>query len=109
MFPSEASSSYTTLLQSFVSHLHDTLEEVLNVGADSSDSSQLFLLAEPFLHLDGIVVHLVDIHGQVLELLGQSASWTRHLHSSGLDLHLDTLGNLDQLEGVDFLHSSESI
>merc|ERR1719151_441810 len=34
--------------------LDNSLEHVLNVGADGSDGSQLLLLAEPFLHLDGV-------------------------------------------------------
>merc|ERR1719242_1161184 len=81
--------------------LNDSLEHVLNVRADGSDGSQLLLLPEPFLHLDGISVHLVDVDGQVLEGLGEATSGP--LHS-----HLHTLGDLDKLKGVNFLHGDFS-
>lgn len=85
-------------------YLHNTLEEVLNVGADCSDRCQLLLLSKPLLYFDGLFVHHVNVDCQVLEGLGQSAPGSLDCDSPGLHRRLHALGHLDQLKGVQLLH-----
>ena len=56
------------------------------------------------MYLDGVFVGHVDIDGEVLEVLGEGAPGSLHRHHSSLHAGLQTLGNLHQLERVDFLH-----
>merc|ERR1712203_909392 len=63
----------------------ESLEHVLDMTADGPHSSDLLLLAEPFLNLDGLGIRHVDIDCQMLELLGESAPGA--LHRDGPSLH----------------------
>ena len=44
------------------------------MAADGPDGGELLLLAEPFLDLDGLLVHHEDVDGQVIEGLAQRAA-----------------------------------
>ena len=49
-------------------------------------------------------LHLVDIHRQVLEGLGQRSPGALDGDGPGLDGGFDALGDRDQLKGVELLH-----
>merc|ERR1719511_579248 len=70
--------------------LDDSLEHVLNVGADCADSSKLLFDAEPFFNQDGVLGVLADIDGQMLELAtkGTTGSFDNDATRLDLDLHL---------------------
>merc|ERR1740128_1233738 len=86
----------------------DTLEQVLDVAADGPDGSDLLLLSEPLLYLDGHFVGHVDVHGQVLEALDEGSPGSLHGHNTGLNTGLQPLRNSNQLKRVQFLHFSFS-
>merc|ERR1719242_1328418 len=54
--------------------LSDSLEHVGDMTANSPHCCQLLFLPKPLLNLDGVLVHHVDIDGQVLEALLQASS-----------------------------------
>merc|ERR1719154_431286 len=83
--------------------LSDTIEQVLDVRADSPDSSEL-LLAKPLLNLDGISISHVDIDSQMLELFSKGAPGSLDSDSTRLNRSLKSLRNGDQLKRIDFLH-----
>ena len=54
------------------------------MAADGPDGGQLLLLAEPLLHLDGLLVHHEDVHGEVAELLFQGAAGSLQCQKRGV-------------------------
>merc|ERR1719242_7476 len=61
--------------------LSDSLEHVGDVTADSPHCCQLLFLTKPLLNLDGVLIHHVDIDGQVLKALLQASPWPFDRHS----------------------------
>ena len=47
--------------------LGDPIDEIGDVGAEGPDGGQLFPLAEPFLHPDGLLIRHEDVHSQMSE------------------------------------------
>lgn len=70
-------------------YLGDASDHVFNMGADSSDSSQLLLDAEPFLDQESFFVHHADVQGQVGKTALQDTSGPPHGHIAGLHFHSD--------------------
>merc|ERR1719383_133832 len=84
----------------------DSSDHVGNVGADGPDSGQLLAQTEPFFDFDGALVDLANVDVQVLEALGQSASWALDGNLASLDAANDAVGDIDGLAGVDDFHPS---
>merc|ERR1712004_444260 len=61
--------------------LSNPLEHVGDVTADSPHCCQLLFLPKPLLNLDGVLVHHVDIDGQVLKALLQASPGPFDRHS----------------------------
>lgn len=72
--------------------------------ADSADSSQLLLGAEPLLHGDGLLAGHVHIDSQVLEGARQGSQLAGDLDGARADAGRHSLGDLDALARVDRPH-----
>jgi hypothetical protein len=55
-------------------------------------------------NLDQLVVDLGEGNINVLQVLGQSTSWTNNLDDSGLDADSDTFWDFDLLFSLDVFH-----
>lgn len=59
------------------------------MGADSADSSLLFVDTEPFLHNDLVSGLLSDVDCQVTEVTGQFSTGSSHGHFACLNFDID--------------------
>lgn len=78
------------------------------MAAHCTDSGQLLLGAEPFLHLQSALVGHVHIQSQMLEAALQGASGAGYRHHTGLDGGFDILRDLDTLVRVDRSHFDDT-
>merc|ERR1719230_1783441 len=84
--------------------LGDTVDHVVDVGADSPHCSQLLLASKPFFNLDGVLVWFINIHRQVAELLGKGTASSFDSHLASFDGHINNIRDSDNLETVYVLH-----
>ena len=76
-------------LEFSVSHLGDSLDHVSDVGADSSDSSQLLVDTEPLLHDELIAADLPHVDSKMAEGADEGATGSLHRHTAGAHLEGD--------------------
>lgn len=70
--------------------LGNTSNHVFDVGADSSDGSNVLSVAEPQVDLQSLAtIDLLNINGNVLERSGQGTLWTLDDNIASLDLNSD--------------------
>ena len=74
------------------------------MGAHGSDGSQLLPLAKPLLDTNGLLVGHEDINGEMSEVFLQGSSGSLDGDQAALNAHLDPIGYLHRLVGVEHLH-----
>ena len=69
------------------SHIEDSLEEVLNVAADGSQTGHLFPRGEPDVDPDPVLPHTSQLQVDVLERLSERSAGPFHRHRAALARH----------------------
>lgn len=75
----------------------DSLNHVLDVGCDSSDASNVLSASVPNFNSKLLLVDKGQLHSDMVEVFGQSSSWSSNSDDSSLDLHLYIRRDLDVL------------
>lgn len=92
-----------------MTYIGDSVDQVGDVGADGPDGGQFLLLSEPLLDADLVFGGHEDVHGQMLEGLGEGAALALDGHHTGLDGHVDALRDGNGLVAVQSLHLETEI
>ena len=75
-----------------MSHIEDSLEEVLNVAADGSETGHLFPGGKPNFNSDPLLPQLSQFHVHVFERLGERSTRPLNSHRAALARHSHYMG-----------------
>ena len=82
----------------------DSLDHVLDVGADGADSGKLFADSEPLANTKGVLSNALHLHVQVTEVLADGSAWSGDVDDAVLDGEGDSLWEHNGVVGLDQLH-----
>lgn len=82
----------------------DSLDHVLDVGADSADSGKLLTNSEPLADAEGALSDTLHLHVQVTEILADGSAWSGDMDDAVLDGEGDSLWEHNSVVRLDQLH-----
>ena len=82
----------------------DTLDQVLDVGADSTDSSQFLSATEPLADTQDVLSFTRKVQGGMTEAASQNTTGTLYLNETFSECEGDIVGEHNGFAGFDLLH-----
>lgn len=82
----------------------NSLDHVLDVGADSADSGELLADSKPLADAEGVLSNALHLHVQVTEVLADGSAWSGDVDDAVLDGERHSLWEHNGVVGLDQLH-----